>query len=164
MLNPFICGSFHSEEEDLDHKLRAGGAAGASSRSSSPRRRRTFCRTRNSSSHSKNPYTNQGLDKFEKLLADINQKKKKKIFSKVNAGSISLVQYVPTSSSSFIPIVVKIKDSNDLPLCPPITEEAPLEFDKNVTRNQRRLPSKRVTRIRETALGRRSAHAHHGNC
>ncbi|KAK4750518.1 hypothetical protein SAY87_004000 [Trapa incisa] len=133
MLNSFICGSFHSEEEeDIDDQLRAIGAVGASIRSSTPRRKQAFCRTRNSN-HSRNPYSNRGLDKFEALLADINEKKRK-IFSKNDAGSISLVRFVPTSSNNLVPIVVKVKGSNSQPGSPPRTEEA-LEVDKSVTRS-----------------------------
>lgn len=122
MLNLFICGTFH-REEDQD-ELRVIGA-GASSRSLTLRRpsarRRSFCRAHNSH-HSKNPYSTRGLDTFEALLADLEEKRKK-IYTSTDPGNISFVRFIYTSSNDCVPIVVKLKDKNNQPRSPPREEE-----------------------------------------
>ncbi|KDP41614.1 hypothetical protein JCGZ_16021 [Jatropha curcas] len=94
MLNPFICGSFHNQQEDE-----------YDSPCSTPRR------SRKSSKDSKNPYSTLGLDKFSALLADL-EKKRQKIYSQVDPQDISIVRFAFSSSNDCVPIVVKLKDPN----------------------------------------------------
>lgn len=107
MLSPFFCGTFQPEDDDEYGTIKT-------SPSSTPRRslikRQSFCRTHNPTQ--KNPYSNRGLDKFEALLADLEEKKKK-IYTQVDPDDISLVRFAYTSSNSCVPIVVKSKDNKN---------------------------------------------------
>ncbi|KAK3423382.1 hypothetical protein EUGRSUZ_F00084 [Eucalyptus grandis] len=103
MLTPFICGTsaFHPEEDDqLD----------GTSPCSSPRRS-----SRRSGHHNnkenKNPYSTRGLDTFEALLSDL-QEKRQKIYTQKGSGNISLVRFAFTSSNDCVPIVVKKDKAN----------------------------------------------------
>lgn len=146
MLNPFICGAFHPKEDSDE----LGAGAGATSRSSTPRRKHNFCRTRNSNSnHNKNPYSTRGLDKFEALLADIKEEKKK-IYGKDEAGNISLVRFVPTSSNNLVPIVVKLKDSNSQPGSPLRTEET--SDEKHMTHHSENLHQSKAVKRKDSEL------------
>ncbi|KAF2324263.1 hypothetical protein GH714_011406 [Hevea brasiliensis] len=97
MLGPFICGSFHHQEEE-DEAL-------GSSACSTPRK------SRKSSRDSKNPYSTRGLDKFSALLSDLEQKRAK-IYSQVGSQDITLVRFVYSGSNDCVPIIVKLKDQN----------------------------------------------------
>ncbi|XP_027357051.1 uncharacterized protein LOC113866363 [Abrus precatorius] len=87
MLNPFVCGTFHHQEED-------GGAC------SSPRK---------SKRKGNNPYSNRGLDKFSALLADLNERRQK-VYSQMSPQDISIVRFAYSSNDDFVPIVVKVKN------------------------------------------------------
>ncbi|OWM70757.1 hypothetical protein CDL15_Pgr014430 [Punica granatum] len=122
MLSPFTCGTFHSED-DQDELGFVG--AGPTSPSSTPRRsfarRATICKTHNK--HNKNPYSTRGLDKFEALLADLEEKKKE-IYTQNDRSDISFVRFAYTSSNDCVPIVVKLKDKDSQSRSPPRGDEA----------------------------------------
>ncbi|KAK4348542.1 hypothetical protein RND71_031297 [Anisodus tanguticus] len=94
MVNPFICGSFHHQDEDDTEIL---------SPCSTPKRSRTR------SSNKNNPYSDRGLDKFSALLADLEDKKQM-IYSQIGPDDISFVRFVFSNSNDIKPIVVKLKD------------------------------------------------------
>ncbi|KAI3417372.1 uncharacterized protein J3R85_014498 [Psidium guajava] len=100
MLTPFICGAFHPEEDD---QLFEG-----TSPCSTPRRS-----SRRSHHHkdNKNPYSARGLEKFEALLSDL-QEKRQKIYTQKGSSDISLVRFAYTSSNDCVPIVVKKDKAN----------------------------------------------------
>lgn len=76
-------------------------------------KKRHFCKYHsNSKTKSKNPYSNQGLDTFEDLLRDLEEKRKK-IYTKNDLGGVSLVRFTYTSSNNLVPIIIKNKDSED---------------------------------------------------
>ncbi|KAF8023086.1 hypothetical protein BT93_F0549 [Corymbia citriodora subsp. variegata] len=101
MLTTFICGAFHPEEDDqlLD----------VTSPCSTPRR--SSRRHGHHNKENKNPYSTRGLDKFEALLSDL-QEKRQKIFTQKGSGDISLVRFAYTSSNDCVPIVVKKDKAN----------------------------------------------------
>ncbi|XP_075088103.1 uncharacterized protein LOC107797541 [Nicotiana tabacum] len=99
MVNPFICGSFHHQDEDDMKNL---------SPCSTPKRsKKNLSRTR--SSNKNNPYSDRGLDKFSALLADLEDKKQR-IYSQIGPDDISFVRFVFSNSNDVKPIVVKLKD------------------------------------------------------
>ncbi|XP_009796021.1 uncharacterized protein [Nicotiana sylvestris] len=99
MVNPFICGSFHHQDEDDMENL---------SPCSTPKRsKKNLSRTR--SSNKNNPYSDRGLDKFSALLADLEDKKQR-IYSQIGPDDISFVRFVFSNSNDVKPIVVKLKD------------------------------------------------------
>ncbi|KZV45127.1 hypothetical protein F511_24169 [Dorcoceras hygrometricum] len=101
----FICGSgsFAREEEDDRY----------TSPCSTPKRSKKntgFCRTGKDHSSNKNPYAGRGLDKFNALLAELDDRKQK-IYTQVGSDEISLVRFVyPNDSDKVKPIVVKAKE------------------------------------------------------
>lgn len=101
MVNPFICGSFHHQDDD-DMEI--------FSPCSTPKRSK---RTR--SSNKNNPYSDRGLDKFSALLADLEDKKQK-IYSQIAPDDISFVRFVYSNSNDAKPIIVKLKDKKSSPM------------------------------------------------
>ncbi|XP_059281588.1 uncharacterized protein LOC132035344 [Lycium ferocissimum] len=99
MVNPFICGSFHHQDEDDMEMF---------SPCSTPKRsKKNLSRTR--SSNKNNPYSDRGLDKFSALLA-VLEDKKQRIYSQIGPDDISFVRFVFSNSNDVKPIVVKLKD------------------------------------------------------
>ncbi|XP_049390957.1 uncharacterized protein LOC125855289 [Solanum stenotomum] len=97
MVNPFICGSFHHQDDD-DIEI--------FSPCSTPKRtKKSLLR----SSNKNNPYSNRGLDKFSALLADLEDKKQR-IYSEIAPDDISFVRFVFSNSNDAKPIIVKLKD------------------------------------------------------
>ncbi|KAK4767708.1 hypothetical protein SAY87_002849 [Trapa incisa] len=129
MLSLSFCGSFHSEE---DHDEAAAVPASTPRRTSG--RRLSFCRTAHDSS--KNPYSARGLDKFEALLADLEEKRKK-IYTGNDPDNISFVRFIFTGSNDCVPIVVKPKDKNhnSQPRSHPIREEGEEETTSDDPKN-----------------------------
>ncbi|CAN4092161.1 unnamed protein product [Withania somnifera] len=102
MVNPFICGSFHNQDDDDIECL---------SPCSTPKRsKRSLSRTK--SSNKNNPYSDRGLDKFSALLADLEDKKQR-IYSQIGPDDISLVRFVFSNSNDAKPIIVKMKDKTN---------------------------------------------------
>lgn len=93
MLNHFVCGNFHHQEED--------GVVPCSSPKKSKRKD-----NRNS-----NPYSNRGLDKFSSLLADLDERRQK-VYSQMSPQEISFVRFAYSSNDDFVPIVVKVKNKD----------------------------------------------------
>nr|GEU57028.1 putative ZCF37 [Tanacetum cinerariifolium] len=102
MCTSFICGSFNNQEED-DFEVLWPSPSTPSSKS---RRHRFSCRSRK---ENKNPYANRGLDKFEALLADLEDKKQK-IFTQKGSHYISFVRFVYSNSNDVKPIIVRLRD------------------------------------------------------
>ncbi|KAI3737223.1 hypothetical protein L2E82_27219 [Cichorium intybus] len=96
----FICGSFNDQKEDDFEVLWPYPPTPARKT-----RRHRFCCKRNK----ENPYSNRGLDKFEALLADLDQKKQK-IFTQKGSEYISFVRFVYSNSNDVKPIIVKLRD------------------------------------------------------
>ncbi|KAE9599984.1 hypothetical protein Lalb_Chr14g0368171 [Lupinus albus] len=93
MLKPFVCGTFHHEDDDNSLLV---------SPSFSPKK---------SKRKNENPYSTRGLDKFSELLADLD-KKRQKIYSEMNPNDISFVRFVYSNTNDFVPIVVKVKNKD----------------------------------------------------
>lgn len=102
MLSPFFCGTVQPENDDDDGTMKTSPS---STRSFT--KRQSFCRTH------KNPYSSQGLDKFEALLANLEEKKKQ-IYTQLDPNDIALVRFAYTSSNNCVPIVVKSKDNKNV--------------------------------------------------
>ncbi|CAN4122549.1 unnamed protein product [Withania somnifera] len=98
MVNPFICGSFHHQDDDDVECL--------SPCSTIKRSKKSLSRSRSS-----NPYSDRGLDKFSALLADLEDKKQR-IYSQIGPDDISFVRFVFSNSNDAKPIIVKMKDKN----------------------------------------------------
>ncbi|OIV97667.1 hypothetical protein TanjilG_12424 [Lupinus angustifolius] len=92
MLNTFVCGNFHHEDEDIVP-------------CSSPKK------SKRSKDHSRdnNPYSTRGLDKFSELLADLDQRRQK-VYSTMNPQEISIVRFTYSNTDDFVPIVIKKND------------------------------------------------------
>ncbi|KAJ9559723.1 hypothetical protein OSB04_004883 [Centaurea solstitialis] len=103
----FICGSFNNQDQEDDFEVLWP--------TPSPSRKtkthcRFCCRLRGKSEDSnKNPYSNRGLEKFEALLADLDDKKQK-IFTQKGSQYISFVRFVYSNSNDVKPIIVKLRD------------------------------------------------------
>ncbi|OVA09386.1 hypothetical protein BVC80_8915g38 [Macleaya cordata] len=109
MLKPFICGSgnFLQEEEDNPAWI-------SSSSSSSPRRKsriRSNSFNTNNNKNNKNPYSNRGRDKFETVLAELDERRQK-IYEKYmgSQDQIEMVRFVYSNSKGWVPIVIKLRD------------------------------------------------------
>ncbi|PWA75795.1 hypothetical protein CTI12_AA238550 [Artemisia annua] len=102
MCTSFICGSFNNLEED-DFEVLWPSPTTPSRKS---RRHRFYCRSRK---ENKNPYANRGLDKFEALLADLEDRKQK-IFTQKGSHYISFVRFVYKNSNDVKPIIVRLRD------------------------------------------------------
>lgn len=102
MCTSFICGSFNNQEED-DFEVLWPSPTTPSRKS---RRHRFYCRSRK---ENKNPYANRGLDKFEALLADLEDMKQK-IFTQKGSHYISFVRFVYKNSNDVKPIIVRLRD------------------------------------------------------
>ncbi|KAI3763048.1 hypothetical protein L1987_53497 [Smallanthus sonchifolius] len=96
----FICSSFKNQEE---HDFEFIWPSPSPSRKA---RSHMFCCGWNKEYN--NPYSNRGLEKFEALLADLDDKKRK-IFTQKGSEYISLVRFV-YSNSHVKPIIVRLKD------------------------------------------------------
>ncbi|CAL0305787.1 unnamed protein product [Lupinus luteus] len=92
MLNTFVCGNFHHEDEDIVP-------------CSSPKK------SKRSKDHSRdnNPYSTRGLDKFSELVADLDQRRQK-VYSTMNPQEISIVRFTYSNTDDFVPIVIKKND------------------------------------------------------
>ncbi|KAI3762168.1 hypothetical protein L1987_52592 [Smallanthus sonchifolius] len=97
----FICGSFKNQEEDDFEFIWPSPSPSRKARS------HMFCCSWNKEYN--NPYSNRGLDKFEALLADLDDKKRK-IFTQKGSQYISFVRFVYSSSNDVKPIIVRLKD------------------------------------------------------
>lgn len=97
MVNYFVCGTFHHEEEEDEPCF------------SSPRKSR-----RNSKNANNNPYSNRGLDQFSALMDDLD-KKRQKIYSQMRPQDISFIRFVSSKSNTneFVPVIVKVKHNKD---------------------------------------------------
>ncbi|GAA0140708.1 hypothetical protein LIER_02009 [Lithospermum erythrorhizon] len=96
MFNTFICGSFQNQENE-----------DTLSPCSTPKRSRRSGSYKNK--ENKNRYSNLGLDKFNALLSELEEKKQK-IYTQKGAEDIDLVQFDITSDNEIKPIVVvKVK-------------------------------------------------------
>ncbi|XP_027095209.1 uncharacterized protein [Coffea arabica] len=106
MCSPFSCGSFKNQErDDFDEFL--------SPRGSPSRSKSAIHDHRGKRRDSKNPYANQGLDKFHALLAELEDKKKK-IYTQKGSNDISFVYFTDSNSNNsksdeWKPIIVKVK-------------------------------------------------------
>ncbi|KAJ0785614.1 hypothetical protein HanOQP8_Chr02g0045171 [Helianthus annuus] len=98
----FMCGSFKNQEEDDFEVLWPSPTPSRKARSP------MFCCSCNKE-YNKNPYSNRGLDKFEALLADIEDKKRK-IYTQKGSQYISFVRFVYSNSNDVKPIIVRLKD------------------------------------------------------
>lgn len=96
----FICGSFNNQEEDDFEVLWPSPSRNT--------RKHRFCCKRKKDDN-KNPYSNRGLDKFEALLADLDDKKRK-IFTQKGSQYISFVRFMYSNSNDIKPIIVRLKD------------------------------------------------------
>ncbi|PWA70456.1 hypothetical protein CTI12_AA288650 [Artemisia annua] len=101
----FICGSFRSEGKEDDYDV----LCPYKSPRKSTRRVRVFGSGR--SKNTTNPYAGRGLDKFEALLADLDQQRQK-ILKETGSEDVSMVKFIYTSSNEVKPIVVKIRDQS----------------------------------------------------
>ncbi|KAI3785408.1 hypothetical protein L1987_44526 [Smallanthus sonchifolius] len=100
----FICGSFRSPEEDDYDVL---WPFPSTSPRKPTRRRQIFGSRRDK--NATNPYSDRGLDKFEALLADLDQKRQK-ILTQKGAEDVSMVKFIYRGSNEVQPIVVKLRD------------------------------------------------------
>ncbi|KAA8537855.1 hypothetical protein F0562_027565 [Nyssa sinensis] len=101
MFKPFVCGSFHHQEEEDDEPW---------SPRSPPRKSRKSSMCRSSRDRdSKNPYAKRGLDKFSALLADLEDQRQK-IYTEMGTEDISFVRFAYSNSNDLRPIVVKVRD------------------------------------------------------
>lgn len=99
MINSLVCGSSNlpKEEPDIDELL-------------SPCSKSTLKKFKKSKAdHTKNPYANRGLDKFNALLDEL-ETKKQKIYTQKGSQDISFIRFVYSSSNDWKPIVVKAKE------------------------------------------------------
>ncbi|KAJ0228730.1 hypothetical protein HA466_0322490 [Hirschfeldia incana] len=62
---------------------------------------------RKSRKASKNPYSNRGLDKFSKLLSELDEKRQSIYSKKLDSGGPPLVRFVFTSSGECVPVVIR---------------------------------------------------------
>ncbi|KAF8048267.1 hypothetical protein N665_2583s0002 [Sinapis alba] len=62
---------------------------------------------RKSRKSSKNPYSNRGLDKFSKLLSELDEKRQSIYSKKLDSGGPPLVRFVFTSSGECVPVVIR---------------------------------------------------------
>ncbi|XP_057975056.1 uncharacterized protein LOC131162506 [Malania oleifera] len=138
MLNPFLCGAFHPEDQEENEQW--------SPRKSS-RRSSSFCR-RSSRDASKNPYSRRGLDKFSALLADLEEKRQK-IYAQIGSDEISFVRfaYPVPDSNDCVPIVVKLRDrkkQEPAPEKPPPTNSPAGEIESADRRPEDPEPEQKV--------------------
>ncbi|EOA37093.1 hypothetical protein CARUB_v10010274mg [Capsella rubella] len=70
---------------------------------SSPRR------SRKGSKESKNPYSNQGLEKFSALLSDLDEKRQSIYAKRLDSDGPPLVRFMFTSSGECVPVMIKTK-------------------------------------------------------
>ncbi|KAM3305030.1 hypothetical protein P3S67_011896 [Capsicum chacoense] len=106
MVNPFICGSFHHNQDDEDDIE----ILSPCSTLKKPKK----CLSRTRSSNKNNPYSDRGLDKFSALLADL-ENKKQRIYSEIAPDDISFVRFVFSNANDAKPIIVKMKDKKSSP-------------------------------------------------
>ncbi|KAG2302516.1 hypothetical protein Bca52824_031167 [Brassica carinata] len=62
---------------------------------------------RKSRKPTKNPYSNRGLDKFSKLLSELDEKRQSIYSKKLDSGGPPLVRFVFTSSGECVPVVIR---------------------------------------------------------
>lgn len=100
-----ICGRKSSSDEEEDKN-------GSYTTARSTPKRSKNSKLNGKESKKGNPYAEGGLDKFYKLLADVEEKKQK-IYSQIGAEKISLIRFVYSDSFKHVrPIVVRVKNSN----------------------------------------------------
>ncbi|KAF5780489.1 hypothetical protein HanRHA438_Chr11g0486001 [Helianthus annuus] len=102
----FICGSFHSQEEDNYDVV---WPFSSPSTRKSTRRRHIFGNRRNKIAT--NPYANCGLDKYEALLAELDQKRQKFLAQK-RYEDVSMVKFIYNSTNELEPVVIKLQDEH----------------------------------------------------
>ncbi|KAD6119088.1 hypothetical protein R6Q59_025188 [Mikania micrantha] len=96
----FMCGSLNNQEDDFQVFF---------SSPQPPRKARSHkCCCIKKKQNNKNPYSNRGLDKFEALLADLDDKKRK-IFTQKGSQYISFVRFMYSNSNGVKPIIVWLK-------------------------------------------------------
>lgn len=100
----FICGSFHSQEQD-DYDVLWPFPSNSPRK---PTRRRNIFGSRRDKSVT-NPYSDRGLDKFEALLADLD-KKRQEIFTQKGSEDVSTVKFIFTDQNEVQPIIIKLRD------------------------------------------------------
>ncbi|XP_076889646.1 uncharacterized protein LOC143540486 [Bidens hawaiensis] len=101
---PFICGSFHSQEED-DYDVLWPFPSNSPTK---PTRRRNIFGSRRDKSAA-NPYSDRGLDKFEALLVDLD-KKRQEILTQKGSEDVSMVKFISTDQNEVQPIIIKLRD------------------------------------------------------
>ncbi|KAL3505051.1 hypothetical protein ACH5RR_034892 [Cinchona calisaya] len=100
MCSPFSCGSFKNQKDDIDEL-----PSPCSTTPNRSKRGRSYSKRRDS----KNPYANQGLDKFNALLAELEEKKQK-IYTQKGSEDISFIYFKDSSNcNDWKPIIAKVK-------------------------------------------------------
>ncbi|KAL8230974.1 hypothetical protein R6Q57_000752 [Mikania cordata] len=98
----FICGSLRSQEEEDDYDV-----LWPFSPRKPTKRRKIFGSRRDKTAT--NPYSDRGLDKFEALLAELDQKRQK-ILTQKGSEDVSMVKFIYKGQNEIQPIVVKLRD------------------------------------------------------
>ncbi|KAK9066787.1 hypothetical protein SSX86_014110 [Deinandra increscens subsp. villosa] len=101
----FICGSFRSQDEDNYDVIWPF----SSTSPRKPTRKRKLFGSRRDNKTATNPYSDRGLDKFEALLADLDQRRQK-IFTQKGSEDVSMVKFIYRGPNEVQPIVVKLRD------------------------------------------------------
>ncbi|KAK1269423.1 hypothetical protein QJS04_geneDACA006233 [Acorus gramineus] len=68
----------------------------------------------------KNPYSDRGLDKFEKVLAELEARKEKIVSETGSEGPIPVIHFVYSNSQEWVPIIVRPPPSQEKKQEPPI--------------------------------------------
>lgn len=152
MISPLICGSFQDQQDEDLELLRSC----TSPKSRKPTKWRSFGAKSNKGN--KNPYADRGLDKFSKLLAELDSKRQK-IYTQKGSEDISLLGFVYSNSDDYKPIVVRLKNkkqpiisgekekpkTNDIISSPPATSS---EIEPAGNANQVKAISRIVSEIK----------------
>ncbi|CAL9752055.1 unnamed protein product [Musa acuminata subsp. burmannicoides] len=62
---------------------------------------------------SKNPYSTRGLDKFSTVLGDLEARRRKIVEKAGPQGAVSMVKFMYSNSTDWIPVVVRRRDRKD---------------------------------------------------
>ncbi|KAK1292944.1 hypothetical protein QJS10_CPB17g02238 [Acorus calamus] len=68
----------------------------------------------------KNPYSDRGLDKFEKVLAELEARKEKIVSETGSEGPIPVIRFFYSNSQEWVPIIVRPPPSQEKKQEPPI--------------------------------------------